>query len=189
MVGSAIPQAFAAFVLSAALAAFELPAQNASQEPQPRDPPAIVSIDLLRHPITAKVRQLLFRVMVKMDAGDHETAIQQLRDMLAKYPDSAPYVYNLLGVEYVKTDRFGAAVKSFEQAALLLPHDAMTHYSLGLALVCAGDNNRAAQEVRRALELDPTNAKMQARLNAILQATAPGARDSAQNVNDAQQYR
>ena len=150
-----------AFVSSAAFAASLQP------ETKPTNGPAVVSVDLLRHPITAKVRQLLLSAMDKMESGNHEAAIQQLRETLTKYPDSAPYVHNLLGVEYVKTDRFEAAVSSFEQAVSLLPHDAMTHYNFGLALVCAGDYDRAAQEIQRALELDPQNAQMQARLDTI----------------------
>jgi Flp pilus assembly protein TadD len=43
----------------------------------------------------------------------------------------------------------------------------MTHYNFGLALVCAGDYRRAAQEVQRALELDPNNGAMRVRLNAL----------------------
>ena len=74
--------------------------------------------------------------------------------MLTKYPDSAAYVQDLLGVSYVKTDRYQDAISSFEQAVTLLPHDAMTHYSFGLALVCAGDYERATQEVQRAVALD-----------------------------------
>ena len=150
---------FAAFFFSSTFAA--------SQQP-------VVSVDLLRHPITAKVRKLLLSAMDKMDAGDHEAALAQLRETLTKYPDSAPYVHNLLGVEYVKTDRFEAAISSFEQAVLLLPHDAMTHYNFGLALICSGDYDRAAQEVQRALELDPRNAQMQARLDTIKPALRAG---------------
>ena len=157
-----------AFVCSAAFAASPEPELNTNNGP------ATVSVDLLRHPITAKVRKLLLSAMDKMESGDHEAAITQLREMISKYPDSAPYVHNLLGVEYVKTDRFEAAVSSFEQAVLLLPHDAMTHYNFGLALVCAGDYDRAAQEVERALELDPRNAKMQARLDTIKPALRAG---------------
>jgi Flp pilus assembly protein TadD len=54
----------------------------------------------------------------------------------------------------------------------LLPHDPMTHYNFGLALVCAGDYDRATQEVQRALELDPKNPRMQERLNALLEHQA-----------------
>jgi len=158
-------RAFAVFLLSAALfapAAFPQTAASASQ-------PVAVSADLLRHPIREKVRRRLMKALKKMESGEHETAIEQLRETLAKYPDSAPYVDNLLGVEYVKTDRFQEAVTSFEQAVSWLPKDAMTHYNFGLALVCAGDYERAAHEVRRAVELDPGNPQMQARLNALLE--------------------
>jgi Flp pilus assembly protein TadD len=158
--GTAILQRFAVLILSASA----ILGQTGTD---------VVSADVLRHPITPKVRQLLLRAMEKIEAGDHETAIHELQETLTKYPDSAAYVHNLLGVEYVKTDRFKDAVSSFEQAVLLLPHDAMTHYNFGLALVCAGDYDRAAQEVQRALELDPRNTegntKMRARLNALLE--------------------
>lgn len=153
---STFSKGFAAFVLSAAFAAPIVSAQT-------------VSVDLLRHPISAKVRPLLLQAIEKMESGDHEAAIAQLRETLSKYPDSAAYVHNLLGVEYVKTDRFETAVRSFEQAVLLLPHDPMTHYNFGLALICAGDYERAAQEVQRALELDPKNPRMQDRLNELLE--------------------
>lgn len=88
--------------------------------------------------------------------------------MLARYPDAAPYAHNLLGVAYIKTDRCQTAADSFEQAASVLSHDPITHYYFGLALLCAGDYDRAAQEIQRALKLDPQNPRMQARLNALL---------------------
>ena len=138
---------------------------------KPANAPGLVSIDLLRHPITPKVRQLLLSATEKINSGDYETAIGQLQGMLAKYPDSAAYVHDLLGVAYVKTDRFQEAVSSFEQAVALLPHDAMTHYSFGLALICAGDYDRATQEVQRAVALDPKNEKIRQRLNELLSKT------------------
>ena len=126
--------------------------------------PAAVSIDILRHPISAKVKHLLAEAMRRMDAGEHETAISELKGMLTKHPESAPYAELLLGAEYVKTEQFDAAVKAFEVAAMWLPHDAMTRYNLGLAVLCTGDYPRAEQEVRRALELDPTNERIRKRL-------------------------
>jgi Flp pilus assembly protein TadD len=115
----------------------------------------LVSADFLRHPVNAKVRKLLRRALDAMNSGKHEEAIGQLKETLSKYPDSAPYVHSFLGVEYVKTQRFPEAVNSFEQAAAVFPHDAMTHYNFGLSLACAGDFDRAETETRRALELDP----------------------------------
>jgi tetratricopeptide (TPR) repeat protein len=192
-------QRFGAFVLGAALAASGVLAQTGGDTPpeiqvrhagqiaassQPDAPPppearpgsgpTVVSVDVLRHRIAPRVEKMILRALEKMDAGDHETAIGQLLETLTKYPESAPYVHNLLGVEYVKTDRFQAAVSSFERAVALLPHDAMTHYNFGLALICTGDYDRAAQEIQRALELDPKNTRMQARLDALLEHRRSG---------------
>ncbi len=113
-----------------------------------------VSADILRHPIKDKVRRMLRRALEAMNQGNHQSAIEQLKQTLDKYPESAAYVQSFLGVEYVKTQDFEDAVNSFEQATSLLPHDAMTHYNFGLSLACAGDYARAEQETRRALELD-----------------------------------
>ncbi len=184
--GTKIQRGFGVFVLSAALAVSEASAQttgvppdlhskqpgtvsNPPPEAGPNQGPTMVSVDLLRHPLSAKVRQRLARAMERMDSGDYDIAIEQLLETLKKFPDSAPYVQGLLGVAYVKTDRFEAAVGSFEQAVAALSHDAMAHYNFGLALVCAGNYTRAAQEIQRALELDPQNPRIQARLNALLE--------------------
>jgi tetratricopeptide (TPR) repeat protein len=156
-VGSIWLRGCAVFLL-AALAASGASARNS----------AVIPVDILRHPITARVRKLLLSAMAKIDVGEDTPAIEQLQETLRKYPDSAPYVQNLLGVEYVRTDQLPAAISSFEQAVSLLPNEAMTHYNFGLALVCAGDYDRAAREVRRAVELDPRNEQMRARLSKIL---------------------
>ena len=163
--GITLSRIFAALVFTAFLGASGVTAQTR---------PLAISVDFLRHPVSGKVRRQILSAMAKMESGDHEAAIGQLWETLAKYPDSAPYVHSLLGVEYVRTDRYQAATNSLEQAALLLPHDATTHYNLGLALICAGDYDRATQEVQRAVELDPTNPRMQVRLKALLQRQRPG---------------
>ena len=126
-----------------------------------------VSVDLLRHPLTPKVRQSLQRAIVKMDSGDHEASIGILRDTLAKHPESAAYVDSLLGVEYLRTARFQAAVSLLEQAVSLIPHDAMTHYNLGIALIVTRNYARAEQEIQRAIALDPKNADMKLRLESL----------------------
>jgi Flp pilus assembly protein TadD len=149
--------ACAALLALVAAATAEQPAQRSN----------VVSIDFLRHPVAPRIRKLILRAIDAMDSGDHETAIAQLQETLSKYPESAPYVHNLLGIAYVKTDRFKAAVSSLEQAVALLPTDAMTHYNFGLALVCDGDYDRAAREIQRAVELDPGNRTMRARLNSL----------------------
>jgi len=75
-----------------------------------------------------------------------------------------------LGVEYIKTDRFDAAVTSFEQAVLLLPHDAVSRSNFGLSLATTGQYDRAERELRRALELDRTSFKTRELLEVLLDA-------------------
>ena len=193
-----ISRVLAVVVLSAALAATQAEAQTESNSPHyvplkqpvqiagatPSNATAVVPVDVLRHPLTKNVRLRLLKAMEQMESGEHETAIKELQETLAKYPDSAAYVNSLLGVEYVKTDQFQAAVSSLEQAMLLLPKIAMTHYNFGLALLCIGDYDRAEQEIQRAVELDPKNTTMQARLDALLEHKRSGVEDSAQTRPD-----
>ena len=103
---------------------------------------------------------MLQKALRAMNSGDHQAAIKQLIATLAKYPESATYVQSLLGVEYMRIERYRDAMNSFEQAAVLRPHDAIVRYNLGLSLVCSGEFDRGELEVRRAIQLDPTNSRM-----------------------------
>ena len=163
----------AVFFLGAALAAWPLQGQSdVTTEAGPRQ--MTISADLLHHPISEKARRTLRRALETMKSGDHEAAIEQLHGALAKYPGSAAYTHSLLGVEYLKTGRCADAVSSFEQAVMLLPHDAVNRYNLGLSLVCAGEYERGEQELRRALELNPRNAPGETLLNALLERKRSG---------------
>lgn len=125
------------------------------QSPSTHKNTGLVSADILRHPLSEKVRKMLRRALEAMNSGKHEEAVGRLQETLAKYPNSAPYVHSILGVEYVMTNKFADAVNSFEVAVESFPHDPTTHYNLGVSLACLGRYDRAAQEARRALELDP----------------------------------
>ena len=131
---------------------------------------AVVSVDVLRNPLAEKPRRMLQKARDAMNAGDHEAAIELLLKALAKFPDAAPYAHRLLGVEYLRTNRFTAAVSSLEQAAQAFPHDAVTRSNFGLSLVCSGDLAGGEREVRRALELDPKNPTMHALFSLLLQS-------------------
>jgi Flp pilus assembly protein TadD len=127
-----------------------------------------VSADLLRHPISYKTRGMLQRALNSMRSGKHLEAIQRLQDTLAKDPASAPYVHSLLGFELMQTDQFAAAVKSFEQAVVLLAHDAINRTNFGISLAATGDLEGAKAQARRAHELDPDNPEIQRFLDALL---------------------
>jgi hypothetical protein len=131
-------------------------------------PAMVISAELLRHPLPAKARQMLQQAQRSADAGDHANAVQLLEGALAKYPDSSAWIQSLLGVEYMKTDQFTAAVASFEQAVLLLPHSAVDRSNLGVSLAAVGQYDRAGRELRRALELDGDNVKAKQLLTLLI---------------------
>jgi Tfp pilus assembly protein PilF len=135
--------------------------------PAARGPAQTVSADLLRHPISYKTRGMLQRALDWMRVGKHQEAIHQLEDTLAKDPASAPYVHSLLGYEFMKTEQFTDAVKSFEQAVALLPHDAINRANFGVSLAATGDFQGAKEQARRARELDPDNPGIQRFLDAL----------------------
>jgi Flp pilus assembly protein TadD len=127
-----------------------------------REPSGVVSADVLRHPIKEKARRMLQKALEAAKSGEHNSAIIQLVAVLAKFPESAPYVHSILGVEYVKTNRFAEAVNSLEQAVALLPHDAVNRYNLAVSLLCDREVEQGEHEARRAVELDPDNPTMRA---------------------------
>jgi Tfp pilus assembly protein PilF len=164
-------------ILCAALAALLLAAQNSAppsvlpartpRETKDGQDGRVISVDLLRYPINQKARRMLQKALKAMSSGDYQAAIRELQEVLVKYPNSAPYVYSIIGVAYVKTDQLKEAVGAFEKAVMLVPHDAFNRYNLGLALVSAGDYQRGEQEVRRALAIDPKNATIRDFLNVL----------------------
>jgi hypothetical protein len=131
-------------------------------------PAMAISADLLRHPLPPKARQTLEKAQRAADAGDHTAAVRLLEGMLAKYPDSSAWMQSLLGVEYMKTDQFAAAVSAFQQAVLLLPHSAIDRSNLGVSLAAVGQYDRAERELRRALELNCDNVKAKQLLEVLI---------------------
>jgi tetratricopeptide (TPR) repeat protein len=133
-----------------------------------KPPPGTISVDLLRYHLPAKALLRLQEAQRAADAGDHTSAIRRLEETLAKYPDSAAWAQSMLGVQYLKTYQLTAAMGSLDQAVALLPRDAVNRANLGLCLVLTGQYDRAEQELRRALELDPRNGKTQELLDALM---------------------
>ena len=120
-------------------------------------PARTIPAELLQYPLSDKARHMLQKALQTSNAGDHANAIKDLQKTLAKWPGAGPYVYSLLGVEYLKTSQIPEAIQVLERAVALLPHDASNHANLGLALVCSGQYDRAEPELRHALDLDPHN--------------------------------
>ena len=156
-------------VLAVALSTACVVQMVAAQTSGVRPRASTVPIELLSHPLREKPRRMLQKALEAMNTGNHEAAIPQLQEVLAKYPDAAYYAHSLLGFAYMKTNQFELSVDSFERALRIVPHDAVNHYDLGVSLVSAGIYDRGEEEVRRALELDPNNDTAKALLRALPQ--------------------
>ena len=115
-----------------------------------------VSVDILRHPLSSRARRLLQKALALAQAGDHAAAIQSLQETMAQQPSSVPYGHVALGIEYIRTGRYQSALTELEQATALMPHEAGIHSNLALSLWFLGQFDRAEEEIRRALVLDPT---------------------------------
>jgi len=142
------------------------PSRSAWPEPAGKSA-AIVSADLLRHPISSRTRRMLQRAVAWMRSADHQKAIQQLQATIAKDPSSAAYVHSLLGYEFLCTGQYPAAVDSFTQAVALLPHDPSNRHNFAVSLAVVGDYQRAEEEARRAQQLEPDNSDIQRLLDAL----------------------
>ena len=123
---------------------------------------ATVSVDVLRHPLSAKARALIKKAIQKADREDHAGAIQSLRETLSREPSSAPYVKTFLGVEYLREGQFSEARSSFQEVARLMPSDSGSHSNLAVSLALTGDLDSAKSETLRAIQLDPLNSKAKA---------------------------
>ena len=127
-----------------------------------------VSVEVLRHPISAKARRLLEKAIEQAEQGNHAAAIESLRQVLAKYPLDAAYTDNVLGLEYIATRQFNDAKTYFKEAARLMPNESCNHSNYGLSLAIVGELEIAEKEERTALQLDSANSNAKYILEALL---------------------
>jgi Flp pilus assembly protein TadD len=128
----------------------------------------VVSVDILRNPIPERARQMLQQALKLMQSEKHAEAIRQLQRTLEKFPSAAGWVQSLLGFEYMKTDQVAAAIESYRQAVLRMPHDAFNHHNLGISLALTGDYAGAEEHARLARQYAPNNPDIQRFLDALV---------------------
>lgn len=136
-------------------------------------PAGTVSVEQLQHPLSRKGASLIRRAQNFAATGDHDKAIAELR-LALKERSAIPYAHSLLGSEYLKINQVPEAIEALEQAVKLMPRSAVNHSNLGYALFLLGDIERAAREVRQALELDRNNEKTRHVLSLIVHAGGNG---------------
>jgi arylsulfatase A-like enzyme/Tfp pilus assembly protein PilF len=99
------------------------------------------------------------RALEKMEEGNYDQAIADLRDLVTREPDT-PGVYYDLGSALVHEGRYEDAVPFLRTAAARWPDDASPHYELGLALGDLGDLEEALKEMQAAVVCRPSSANL-----------------------------
>jgi Flp pilus assembly protein TadD len=95
--------------------------------------------------------------LTEFNLGNYSEAENFLRKAIQRRLD-LPQAWLVLGLVYLDTQRFDAAMAAFAQAVLLEPRNARARNYLGVAVGQMGWFDGAEAEFRRAIEFDPAYA-------------------------------
>jgi tetratricopeptide (TPR) repeat protein len=135
----------------------------------PKRPGLIISVDELRRPLTSKALRWLRTAQEYGHCGEHQRAIQLLRETLVKEPTSGPYAHSMLGIEYLRMGRLADALPELALGVRLLPHEAVNHSNYGYALYLKGNYADSERELQRALDLDRSAPTQRSLIQAVLE--------------------
>jgi tetratricopeptide (TPR) repeat protein len=90
------------------------------------------------------------RLLIEGKTDGANAALERLLDTAARAA-----AHNNLGVLHETRDELGEALCHYEQAVSSAPQEALYHFNLGATLRNIGNFERAAQELKRAVELSP----------------------------------
>jgi Flp pilus assembly protein TadD len=100
------------------------------------------------------MKRVIAEAQERLRRGDPAGAERALRAVLRTHPDD-PDALHLLGCAELQRGNAAEAVRRMEQAIALAPRAALVHENLAEALWRAGSAERARNECRAALALDP----------------------------------
>lgn len=147
----------------------EAPAPAKPAEPVPEAAPA-PSDDLLMAALEegspGSVDALVSRTVAYARGGDSAHGLSLLDRALAAKPKE-PRFLMLRGRYRLQRHQCEKALWDFENAARFAPKNATAHASVGLARLCIGDGDDAAQSFRKSLEIDPDQPEIRRALAGI----------------------
>ena len=85
-----------------------------------------------------------------------QDAIASFKAAINRDPKNGFYYYDLANVLY-KSGRFEEAILCFEKSILINNRIPNRHLGLGLSLMRMGENEKAAESFKRAIEIEPNN--------------------------------
>jgi tetratricopeptide (TPR) repeat protein len=128
-------------------------------------------LDALRSDEPAAALPLAVRITALQVAGRPEAALRLANTALLRRASDGLLRWQRGRLRWIE-GRCAEALVDFAQAAALLPSDAASHVSLGLARLCLGDLAGGRRAWLRALDLDPLDAELRERIE-LLPAVLP----------------
>jgi Flp pilus assembly protein TadD len=144
-----------------------------------------VSAGGLAHPPSKTALKYLTQAQHYSEAGNSAKAIEVLRNAPVDAA-GAPYLHSRLGTEYLKSGEFALALPELEEAARLMPKEAVHHSNLAYVYQALFQMERAEKEARLAVDLDHSNSKAHFLLGSILLDRPAGISEAIANLKLAQ---
>lgn len=94
------------------------------------------------------------RAMAKLDRGNRDGALADLKRLSINNPKNAMVLNNLASV-YLELGQAEKAIDILANSLKWSPNDAPTHFSLGLAFMQINEIDRAEEQVLKAIEIQP----------------------------------
>jgi tetratricopeptide (TPR) repeat protein len=112
-------------------------------------------------------RYMVLRARLRQFVGQHDAAIELLRQAMQWAPDWAEPYYST-GVSYYLERRYAEARQSLEQALKRDPQSARSLFLYAATFVNEGKNREGEKYLRQAIALEPRNARFEYHLGVLL---------------------
>jgi hypothetical protein len=112
-----------------------------------------VHVDTLLHPMTEADHRKLSVAAQLGEWGDHGSAILLLSRLVAKRPDTLPYVVTIRGVEYMEIGMWEAAESDLAQAVARMPHLGSNFFNYSLVLLQTAKPQQARLAAEHAIRM------------------------------------
>jgi hypothetical protein len=128
------------------------------RENKPGPTTGTVSVQQLKHPVTAKSKRILADAQKASLKGEYLKTVEILKGALND-PAALPHARMNIGVAYLMAGQVAPAIPELQEAARLMPEDAVVRTNLAYALLLNKQLDAAETEGRLALQLDRNNSK------------------------------
>lgn len=113
---------------------------------------------------------LLNKAELALNTKNYDSALSIYNQLLTQNPKDVEIIYKI-GLVYAYQNNLPMAIKQFDRAILLDPKHAKSYGNRGFALYLVESRTEAEADLRKAVELEPTNAKFEHNLGAFLSDT------------------